>query len=91
MQQLPYFWLTDSSKLKWPQKTKVKTNKVCKNGCNDVHTILDSTTLFLGAIITMSNVALIAGSSQQGNALRASVDYNIHKSVEFCIEITKTH
>lgn len=43
--------------------------------CSDLLTILDLTTLFFGAIITISNVALIAGSSQHGNARRASVDY----------------
>ena len=39
------------------------------------HTMFDNVTLSLGTIIVMSNVALMAGSSQQGNARLASAAY----------------
>lgn len=38
-----------------------------------IRTMFDRATLSLGTIRVISKVALIAGSSQQGNALRASV------------------
>lgn len=51
-------------------------------------TILDKATLSLGTIRAMSKVALMAGSSQQGKALRASVAWRRgtreDKGTEFC-------
>lgn len=38
-----------------------------------IHTIFDKATLSLGTTNEISKVALMAGSSQQGKALRASV------------------
>lgn len=38
-----------------------------------IHTMFDKATLSLGTINEISKVALMAGSSQQGKALRASV------------------
>lgn len=54
------------------------------------HTIFDKATLSLGTISAMSKVALMAGSSQQGKALRASVawmrtDRETGHKLRFCV------
>lgn len=42
-----------------------------------IRTIFDKATLSLGTIRVISKVALMAGSSQQGKALRASVAWSV--------------
>lgn len=46
-----------------------------KKHSNNEQTMFDRATPVLGTINLMSNVAFIAGSSQQGKALRASVAF----------------
>lgn len=44
-------------------------------------TMLERATLFFGTTRVTSNVALTAGSSQQGKALRASVAYKMQNQI----------
>ena len=58
------------------QRLGLNLDRILKSKVLASHTIFDNVVLSLGATSVTSKVALRAGSSQQGNARRASVDSN---------------